>query len=88
MRRQIAALEACGLQIARFILPSWGSELVDQADKLDVEKTRVVLELEIAGLLVNLLMMALTQPLACLKALWLMLQTTKGSERNILYHFA
>jgi len=88
IRREIAGLEASGLQIVRFALRSCGSELVDEADKLEPEKTRVVLEVGIAGLLVNLLMTALTRPVALLKALWLMLQTSKRSERNILYHLA
>ncbi len=88
IRREIAGLEACGLQVARFALRSCGSELVDEADKLELEKTRIVLGVGIAGLLVNLLNTALTRPVAWLKALWLMLQTSSRSDRNILYHFA
>ena len=67
IRREIAGLEACGLQVARFALRSCGSELVDEADKLELEKTRIVLGVGIAGLLVNLLNTALTRPVAWLK---------------------
>ena len=88
IRREIAGLQACCLQVARFALRSCGSELVDEADKLELEKTRIVLGVGIAGLLVNLLNTALTRPVAWLKALWLMLQTSSRSDRNILYHFA
>lgn len=88
IRREIAGLEVCGLQVARFALRSCGSELVDEADKLELEKTRIVLEVGIAGLLVNLLSTALSRPVAWVKALWLMVQTSRLSERNILYHFA
>ncbi len=86
IRREIAGLQACGVQIVRFALRSCGSELVDEADKLELQKTRVVLAVGIAGLLVNLLLTALTRPVRFFKALWLMLQTSKLSERNILYH--
>lgn len=88
IRREIAGLEACGLEVTRFALRSCSSELVDEADKQELEKTRIVLEVGIAGLLVNLLLTALSRPVAWLKALWLMLQTSRRSDRNILYHFA
>ena len=88
IQREIAGMEACGVQVGRFALRSYAWELVDEADKLGREKTRTILGVGIVGLVLNLPIAALTRPVALLKALWLMLKTSKRSERNILYDLA
>lgn len=88
IRREIAGLEACGLQVARFSIRSCSSELVDEVDKLEQEKTRVVLGIGKVGLLFALLGSFVTRPIRALVALGLMFQVGWHSERGILRHFA
>jgi hypothetical protein len=85
IRREIAAIEACGIRVARFSIRTCGSELVDEVDKLEQELTQVVLGIGKVGLLFALLYVALTRPVRFLSALWLMLQVGWSSERG---HFA
>ena len=86
IRREISALEASGLPVARFSIRSCESELVDPKDKLEFEKTQVVLDVGIAGLLVSLLSFAFVKPISLLKGLRLALKISWGSDRGILYH--
>ena len=84
IRREIAALEAMGIPIARFSIRSCASELVDPADLLELEKTRVVLDVGAIGLLLNLFRVALTRPVRFIQALGLTFQIGLGSDRGIL----
>ncbi|WP_017317727.1 glycosyltransferase [Mastigocladopsis repens] len=87
IRREIAAIEACGLPVARFSIRSCESEeLVDPEDKLEFQKTQVVLGVGILGLLFNLLAVAITRPIPWLRGLWLALKVGWASERGVLYH--
>ena len=88
IRREIAGLEACGIDVARFAIRSCSSELVDEADKLELEKTRIVLDSGIGGLLFGLLRVAITKPVSFWKTLWFTLKIGLGSERGILNHLA
>ena len=88
IRREIAGLEACGIKVARFAIRACDSELVDGADKLELEKTRVVLNIGIGGLLLGLIRVALTRPVPFLKALWLTFKIGLRSERGIVNHLA
>ena len=74
IRREIASLEACSIRIARFSIRRSSSELVDEADFLELEKTRVVLDIGMVGLLFGLLRVAFTRPIRFLEALWLTLK--------------
>jgi glycosyltransferase involved in cell wall biosynthesis len=88
IRREIAGVEACGIRVARFSIRSCGSELVDEVDKRELEKTQVVLGIGKIGLLFALLRVAITRPARFLSAFWLMLQVGWHSERGVLRHFA
>ncbi|NES20102.1 MAG: glycosyltransferase family 4 protein [Symploca sp. SIO3E6] len=88
IRREIAGLEACSIKVARFAIRACNSELVDEADKLELEKTRVVLDVGIRGLLLGLIRIAFTKTVPFLKALWLTLKIGLGSERGIFNHLA
>ncbi|NEQ65072.1 MAG: glycosyltransferase family 4 protein [Symploca sp. SIO1B1] len=88
IRREIAGLEACGIKVARFAIRACDSELVDGADKLELEKTRVVLDVGIGGLLLGLIRVALTRLVPFLRALWLTLKIGLKSERGIVNHLA
>jgi glycosyltransferase involved in cell wall biosynthesis len=88
IRREIAGVEASGVQVARFSIRSCGPELVDEVDKLELEKTRVVLGIGKIGLLLALLNVAITKPISFLNALALMFQVGWHSERGVLRHLA
>ena len=88
IRREIAGVEACGIRVARFSIRSCGSELVDEVDKLELEKTQVVLGIGKVGLLFALLRVAITRPARFLSAFWLMLQVGWNSERGVFRHLA
>ncbi|MBV9385606.1 MAG: glycosyltransferase [Chroococcidiopsidaceae cyanobacterium CP_BM_ER_R8_30] len=88
IRREITALEAKGIQVARFSLRSCSSELVDEADKIEFEKTRVVLGSGMIGLLLSLIRVAVTRPKQFLQSLWLTLKLGWRSDRGVLRHFA
>ncbi len=88
IRREIAGIEASGIQVKRFSIRSCSAELVDEADKLELERTRVVLGIGIVGLLFGLLRVAVTRPIRFLQALWLMLRLGWRSEQGVLLHLA
>lgn len=87
IRREIQALEKEGLEIVRFSIRS-ATELVDQADQLESTKTRVILGVGIAGLLLALLRVVLTQPLRFTQALWLTVKMGWRKDRGVIVHFA
>ncbi|NDJ25727.1 glycosyltransferase [Nostoc sp. B(2019)] len=86
IRREIAAIEACGLSVARFSIRSCESELVDSEDKLEFQKTRIVLGVGLLGLLFNLLSVAITRFIPWLKGLLLAIKLGRSSEQGVLYH--
>jgi len=88
IRREITGLEACGIQVARFSIRSCSTELIDDADKRELERTRVVLEVGWVGLLLELLHVAATKPLRFLQTLWLTFRLGQCSERGTLLHLA
>ncbi len=88
IRREIAALETEGIQVVRYSIRSCASELVDEADKLELEKTKFILGVGAIGLLFNLIMVALTRPISFVSALWLTIKIGWGKDRGLLTHFA
>jgi glycosyltransferase involved in cell wall biosynthesis len=86
IRREINSLETYGIKIQRFAIRSCSTELVDEADKLEQQKTQVVLGIGIVGLLIALLRTVLVRPIRFLQALWLTLKLGWRSERGLLYH--
>lgn len=88
IRREVIAVETCGLKVARFSLRSCESELVDEADKLEQELTKVILGVGVQGLAWGLLRVAATRPIRFLEALRLMFKVGWHSERGILLHLA
>ncbi|MBR8828138.1 MAG: glycosyltransferase [Gomphosphaeria aponina SAG 52.96 = DSM 107014] len=89
IRREIVAIEAQGINVARFSIRSRPrEELVDEADKLEAEKTKVVLSVGILGLVFSLLRVIVTKPVSFVKTLGLTLKISPGSERGIIRHLA
>ncbi len=88
IRREILGLEACGLKVARFSIRSCSSELVDESDKAELERTRVVLKAGAGELLSSLFQTILTSPVHFLKGLWQTIKIGRQSDRGILRHLA
>ncbi|NJO40712.1 MAG: glycosyltransferase family 4 protein [Cyanobacteria bacterium CRU_2_1] len=88
IRREILALEACGIPVSRFSIRSCAAELVDEADKQELEKTRFVLGSGIKGLLSGLLRVAVTRPIRFLQSLRLTFKIGWQSEQGVARHLA
>lgn len=88
IRREIGGLEAIAIPVARFSIRTCAPELVDEADKQELEKTRAILGIGIAGLLFSLLKVAISKPSAFLKAFGLTIKVGWKSERGILRNLA
>ncbi len=86
IRREISALEANGISVTRFSIRSCESELVDPEDKQEFQKTQIILNVGILGLLFNLLVLAFTKPIAFLQGLLLALKVGRRANQGILYH--
>ncbi|MEY2855958.1 MAG: hypothetical protein RLZZ74_267 [Cyanobacteriota bacterium] len=85
IRREIAALETLGIEVERFSIRS-AAELVDQADQLELNKTRFILKAGIGSLLSNLLLTAITRPLRFWNTLRLTFKIGWGQDRGLLIH--
>lgn len=88
IRREIVGLESCGVPVTRYAIRTCDGELVDEEDKIELQKTRVVLAGGIVGLLGGLLRVAIARPRRFWDALRLALQVGWGSERGVLLHLA
>lgn len=86
IRREILAVEAQGIEVSRFSIRSWKSELIDSADQQEYEKTRFILKVGIRGLLRHLLQVGFTHPQHLWQAGWLALKIGWGSERGVFLH--
>jgi glycosyltransferase involved in cell wall biosynthesis len=86
IRREILAVEAQGIEVSRFSIRSWKSELIDSADQQEYEKTRFILKVGIRGLLRHLLQVRFTHPQRLWQAGWLALKIGWGSERGVFLH--
>lgn len=86
IRREIAAIEKSGLPVERFSVRRCESELVDPDDKQELSKTKVILDVGILGLVWQLFVVALQEPIAWLKCLWLTLKIGRCAQRGVLYH--
>ena len=88
VRREIQALEASGISVLRFSIRSVANELVDEADKQELQKTRFLLGNGAIFLLLSLLQVALSRPIRFFQALSLVWQTGWKSERGMDYQLA
>lgn len=86
IRREILSLEELGLTISRFSIRSCDAELVDEADKRELEKTTVILKQSLVYILWSFLKLLLTRPAAFVTALRTAVGLGRQSDRGILYH--
>jgi glycosyltransferase involved in cell wall biosynthesis len=88
IRREIAALEAAGVEVERFSVRPSAEELVDPADRNERLRTQVLLDAGFAGLLFALTAMAFRRPLTWLRALGAAVRLGRRSGRGVLRHLA
>ncbi len=86
IRREIAALEACGVRIERFSLRSCKETFVDEADRIELKKTRIVLESGVFQLAAAGAAVMFTRRVSFVRALKLALRIGRGSDRGVLVH--
>ncbi|HAX77329.1 MAG TPA: colanic acid biosynthesis glycosyltransferase WcaL [Cyanobacteria bacterium UBA11372] len=84
IRREIAAIEAAGIPVARFSIRLPDKDLADEADKQELEKTRYILGVGAVGLLLGLLRVAFKRPLRLWQALKLTVKIGWRSDRGVL----
>ena len=88
IRREIAAIEKTRIPIQRFSIRSINSEVVDDADRQETEKTRYVLGVGAIGLLEGLLQIGVSRPLQLLRAGLFTVKIGWGSDRGVLLNLA
>jgi colanic acid/amylovoran biosynthesis glycosyltransferase len=88
IRREILALEREGLEVARFSIRSSPEEVVDPADRAELDRTQVILAVGLHGLLFALLARLLLGPIALARAALLTARIGWRSERGMLRHLA
>ena len=86
IRREIAALEKLGVDVARFTVRRWDQKLVDPGDIAEQERTRVVLDVGGLGLLIALLKTLFTRPVVFFQAVKLAMQCARRGDRGRLLH--
>jgi glycosyltransferase involved in cell wall biosynthesis len=86
IRREIAALEAVGIQVERFTVRSWDGKLVEPSDIEEKQRTRVILDVGPGGLASATLRTALANPMGFLKGVALALRVGRISERGVSMH--
>jgi glycosyltransferase involved in cell wall biosynthesis len=88
IRREIAALEDAGLEVARFSIRQSPEEVVDPADRAELQRTRVIVAVGIHGLLMALAWRLLRSPSALVRAALVTLRIGWSSDRGLLRHVA
>lgn len=88
IRREIAALEALGVEVLRFALRANAEPLVEPADREELAATRVVLSQGAPALLGASIAIALRHPVRFLRALAATLRMARRSERGLVAHLA
>lgn len=86
IRREIRALEAMGVEVERFALRGWDSELVDPLDREELAKTRHTLKDGTARLILGALGYGLRHRAAFWRSLKLAVSMSRGAVRPWPYH--
>jgi colanic acid/amylovoran biosynthesis glycosyltransferase len=86
IRREILALERQGFEIHRISLRGWNSDLADEADRQERQRTRYVLRRGVFPLLCAALKTLCIRPRSFLNAMVLAIQMWRGSDRSLAYH--
>jgi len=88
IRREIEALERCGLSIKRYAVRHWDDALVDNADIEDQNRTHYLLTDNASGLFIAFFSELFTNPVGLTKALGPWLSLVKQARGGIVRHIA
>lgn len=88
IRREIVAIEAQGMSVARFSIRPTTMRLVDEADRLELEQTRAILGAGMAALLGAAMATLITRPLFFVKAMAITIGLGRRSDRGVMRHLA
>jgi colanic acid/amylovoran biosynthesis glycosyltransferase len=86
VRREILALERDGFEVQRIALRGWDGELVDEADRQELARTRYVLREGLHTLLWALFRMFLLAPVRFFSALAVAVRMGWHADRPLPYH--
>jgi glycosyltransferase involved in cell wall biosynthesis len=86
IRREILAIEQRGIEVVRIAIRGWDSELVDDVDRLERDRTRYVLREGGAKLLVAVTRLLVARPRHLIRALVLTWQMSRQSARPLPVH--
>ncbi len=87
IRREILALESQGYEVERFALRSDESELVDEDDRSEHQKTRYILSLSVLEIFACFFRQFWLDPFRTFEALGLAVKIGWRSDRGLLRHF-
>jgi colanic acid/amylovoran biosynthesis glycosyltransferase len=83
LRREVIALEKMGIRIHRFTLRQFEGDLVDEEDRAERERSRVVLAVGASGLAAAMLRAMAARPRAFARALNMAVKAGRVSERGL-----
>ncbi len=86
IRREIAGLEAAGVRVERYAVRRWDTPLVDEHDRAEQARTRVVLDVGSIGLALALFKALFVRPLKLLAAARWACTLGRRSPRGMLVH--
>ena len=86
IRREILALESQGVRVVRYSVRQSRTGVVDELDRIEQDRTRVILSVGALGLLTAVLRALATRSVLTMKALVLALRVGWGSQRGLLLH--
>ena len=84
MRREIVAMDELGVPIERFALRGPAVKLVDPADIRELARTRVIIDIGVARMLLAMLRVLATRPAGFLRALRMTFSLGRRSERGLV----
>jgi glycosyltransferase involved in cell wall biosynthesis len=88
IRREIQALERCGVDVMRVSLRGWGDTLTDDDDRTERGRTRYVLRDGASVLLLAAIRMLLTRPIRAIRALMVAWSASRRADRPLPVHLA
>ena len=88
IRDEIQALEAQGVEIARYAIRQWPQPLVDEKDKIEQARTHYILTGRTGVLIRDFIAEVLTNPIGILRSLGLWLRLVRNARGGLVRHGA
>lgn len=88
IRREIAAIERCGVRVIRFSIRRSRDDFADEVDRSELRNTRAILDIGVLGMTVRFIAICLSRPFRFAQALVTALCLGWHSDRGLLRHLA